>query len=61
MIYNEQHPFTPVAFVPSEAVSQRYHDYLTLREAHASDPVAMKNLCRRQFGDTYWYYYDFVK
>ena len=61
MIYNEQHPFTPVAFVPSEAVSQRYHDYLTLREAHASDPVDMQNFCRRQFGDTYWYYYDFVK
>lgn len=61
MIYNEQHPFTPIAFVPAEAVSQRYHDYLSLREAHASDPVAMQNLCKRQFGDTYWYYYDFVK
>ena len=61
MIYNEQHPFTPIAFVPAEAVSQRYHDYLTLREAHASDPVVMQNFCKRQFGDTYWYYYDFVK
>lgn len=61
MIYNEQHPFTPIAFVPAEAVSQRYHDYLTLREAHASDPVVMQNFCKRQFGNTYWYYYDFVK
>ena len=61
MIYNEQHPFTPIAFVPDEAVAQRYHDYLTLREAYALDPIAMQNLCKRQFGDTYWYYYDFVK
>ena len=59
MIYNEQHPFTPIAFVPAEAVAQRYHDYLTLREAHALDPIVMQNLCKRQFGDTYWYYYDF--
>ena len=61
MIYNEQHPFTPIAFVADEAVVQRYHDYLALREAYALDPVAMQNLCKRQFGDTYWYYYDFVK
>ena len=61
MIYNEQHPFTPIAFVADEAVAQRYHDYLALREAYALDPVAMQNLCKRQFGDTYWYYYDFVK
>ena len=61
MIYNEQHPFTPIAFVPAEAVSQRYHDYLTLREAHASEPIVLQNLSKRQFGDTYWYYYDFVK
>lgn len=61
MIYNEQHPFTPVAFVPDEAVAQRYHDYLTLRETYALDPIALQNLCKRQFGDTYWYYYDFVK
>jgi hypothetical protein len=61
MIYNEQHPFTPIDFVSDDVVSQRYHDYITLREAHASDLVVMENLCKRHFGDTYWYYYDFVK
>lgn len=61
MIYNEQHPFTPIDFVSDDVVSQRYHDYLTLREAHASDLVVMENLCKRHFGGTYWYYYDFVK
>lgn len=61
IIYNEQHPFTPISFVPDEVVAQRYHDYLTLREAHASDPIVMENLGKRHFGNTYWYYYDFVK
>lgn len=61
LIYNEQHPFTPIAFVPDEVVAQRYHDYLTLREEHASEPIVLQNLSKRQFGDTYWYYYDFVK
>lgn len=61
LIYNEQHPFTPIAFVPDVAVAQRYHDYLTLREEHASEPIVLQNLSKRQFGDTYWYYYDFVK
>lgn len=61
MIYNEQHPFAPITFAPDAVVAQRYHDYLTLREAHAADPIVMKNLSKRHFGDTYWYYYDFVK
>lgn len=61
MIYNEQHPFSPVTFTPDKAVAQRYHDYLTLREANAADHIAMQNLCKCKFGDTYWYYYDFVK
>ena len=59
LIYNEQHPFTPIAFVPDVAVAQRYHDYLALREEHASEPIVLQNLSKRQFGDTYWYYYDF--
>ena len=61
MIYNEQHPFNPVTFTPDKAVAQRYHDYLTLREANAEDHIVMQNLCKRNFGDTYWYYYDFVQ
>lgn len=60
VIYNEQHPFTPVTFVPDEAVSQRYREYVALRETHAGNLVEMKNLCKRKFGKTYWYYYDFV-
>ena len=61
MIYNEQNPFLPVSFVPDEAVAQRYQDYLILRETHASDPIVMENHSKRHFGNTYWYYYDFVK
>ena len=60
MIYNEQHPFTPVTFTPDELVARRYQDYISLREQHAHEPVVMQNLCKRHFGDTYWYYYDFV-
>ena len=60
MIYNEQHPFTPISFVPSATVAQRYQNYLALREQYANEPIVMQNLCKRQFGNTYWYYYDFV-
>ena len=60
MIYNEQHPFAPVVFVPDSAVAQRYQEYLALREEYADDPIVMSNLCKRGFGDTYWYYYDFA-
>lgn len=61
MIYNEQHPFSPIVFTPDSTVRQRYQEYLSLREAHAGNPVVMQNLCKRKFGDTYWYYYDFVR
>ena len=60
MIYNEQNPFTPITFVPNATVAQRYQRYLALREQYATEPIVMQNLCKRQFGDTYWYYYDFV-
>lgn len=60
VIYNEQHPFSPIAFTPNSALAQRYQDYLALREANADDPIAMRNLCKRKFGNTYWFYYDFV-
>ena len=61
LIYNEQHPFSPISFTPDEAVAQRYCDYLTLREACDDDPIVMQNRCKEAFGDTYWYYYDFVE
>ena len=61
MIYNEQHPFSPINFTPDNAVSQRYQDYLALREAHADSSIVMRNLCKRKFSNTYWYYYDFVR
>lgn len=61
IIYNEQHPFTPVVFATDNEVEQRYQEYLTLRETHADNLTSMQNLSKRMFGDTYWYYYDFVK
>lgn len=60
MMYNEQQPPAPIAFVPDNAVAQRYQEYLALRKANANNPTVMKNLCRRKFGNTYWYYYDLV-
>lgn len=60
MIYNEQHPFSPIAFTPDSVIAQRYQEYLALREANTDYPIAMHNLCKRKFGNTYWYYYDFV-
>ena len=60
MMYNEQQPSAPIAFVPDNAVAQRYQEYLALRKANANNPTVMKNLCRRKFGNTYWYYYDLV-
>ena len=61
VIYNEQHPFTPVDLAIDSLVVQRYRKYLSLREAHADNPeMVMRSLCKRQLGDTYWYYYDFV-
>ena len=60
MMYNEQQPSAPIAFMPDNAVAQRYQEYLALRKANANNPTVMKNLCRRKFGNTYWYYYDLV-
>lgn len=60
IIYNEQHPFTSIPFEPDEDVARRYEEYLALREANVDNSVVMQNLCRRKFGKTYWYYYDFV-
>lgn len=60
MIYNEQHPFTPVVFTPDSEIAQSYQEYLALREEHADKPIVMNNLCKQKFGKTYWYYYDFV-
>ena len=60
IIYNEQHPFEPISFSTDSAIVNRYHDYLTLREKHATNAEVLQNLCRRRFGNTYWYYYDFV-
>ncbi len=61
MIYNEQHPFTPITFTPDSAVVQRYQEYLDLHEANAGNLVVMHSLCKRKFGKTYWFYYDFVR
>lgn len=61
MIYNEQNPFSPIIFTPDEAVEQRYQTYLALREQYADDEIVMKNRSRHKLGNTYWYYYDFVK
>ena len=39
---------------------QRYDEYCKLRDSY-DDAVERKNYLRRQFGDTYWWYFDYVK
>lgn len=61
MIYNEQNPFTPITFNPDKKIAQCYQDYMALYEEMCGKPTELENLCRRKFGDTYWFYYDFIK
>ncbi|MBR4366850.1 MAG: hypothetical protein IKP43_08735 [Bacteroidaceae bacterium] len=43
-----------------EEMEQRYDEYCKLRDSY-DDAVERKNYLRRQFGDTYWWYFDYVK
>lgn len=43
-----------------EEMEEKYNAYCELRDAYAH-PLERKNYLRRQFGDTYWWYYDYAK
>jgi len=43
-----------------EETEKQYKEYCKLRDSH-KDAVERKNYLRRHFGDTYWWFYDYVK
>lgn len=59
LLYNEQHPTTPIEFVPDSTVVANFSAYRTLQREHKANAIVSENLCRRKFGNTFWCYYDY--
>lgn len=59
LLYNDQNPDTPVAFVADTTIVNHFSDYQTLQRQYADDAIIAKNLSKRKFGNTYWTYYDY--
>lgn len=59
LLYNEQHPTTPIEFVPDSTVAANFNAYRTLQREHKTNAIVSENLCRRKFGNTFWCYYDY--
>lgn len=59
LLYNEQHPDSPIPFTADSTIVNRYADYRAIKAEHANNVIAAKNLAKRKFGNTYWCYYDF--
>lgn len=59
ILYNEQHPDSPVAFIADSAMVSRFADYRELQSEYDDNAVVAENLCRRKFGKTFWCYYDY--
>lgn len=59
LLYGEQNPEAVKSFVPDSAVVNRFDAYRALQREHADNSIVAANLCKRNFGDTYWCYYDY--
>ena len=59
LLYNEQHPNTPIEFTPDSTVSSSFKAYRTLQREHKTNAIVAENLCRRKFSNTFWCYYDY--
>lgn len=59
ILYNDQHPESPVAFVADSTVTARFAAYRALQSEHTHNAIVAENLCRRKYGNTYWCYYDY--
>lgn len=59
ILYNEQHPDSPVAFIADSAMVSRFAAYRELQSEYNDNAVVAENLCRRKFGKTFWCYYDY--
>ena len=59
ILYNEQHPDSPIAFIADSAMVSRFAAYRELQSEYDDNAVVVENLCRRKFGKTFWCYYDY--
>lgn len=59
LLYNTQHPEAPIAFVPDAQIVADYEAYCQLQQEHADNRVVARNKAMRQYGKTYWNYYDY--
>ena len=59
LLYNEKNPTLAVEFTPDSAIVKRFADYRSLQVEHTDNPIVSKNLSKRKFGNTYWYYFDY--
>lgn len=57
LMYRNQHTDYAVQITDSTMI-QRYEDYKLRRKETASNPDE-NNLMRKEFGDTYWWYFDY--
>ena len=57
LVYRESHPDYQFA-VDDSTLIKRYDDYHK-RKAGFSSPIEEQNRMRREFGDTYWWYFDY--
>lgn len=57
LLYRDSHPEYPVQ-VNDSVIIKRYADYRK-RQADFSSAVEERNRMRREFGDTYWWYFDY--
>ena len=57
LVYRESHPDCQFA-VNDSTLIKRYGDYHK-RKADFSSPIEEQNRMRREFGDTYWWYFDY--
>lgn len=46
-----------VVLMENDSTDERYMSYLNMK-AEIADPLQRTNFARRDFGDTYWYYYE---
>ena len=59
LLYNTQHPEAPIAFVPDAEIVADYEAYCQLQKENADNRVVARNKAMRQYGKTYWNYYDY--
>ena len=57
LLYRDSHPEYPVQ-VNDSVIIKRYADYRK-RQTEFSSAVEERNRMRREFGDTYWWYFDY--